>query len=215
MENLWMFIAALVVVYLVPGPDMLLVLETGVVLGRGKALAVAFGLGIARMTHVILAALGLAALFKSTPWTFDAVRILGGAYLILLGGRMFFSGGLGASAQERSQTSSPALKAVGYKTAVRRGLLTNLLNPKALVFCSVLLPQFVQPGGGSMGTQFALLGVVLVALGLGFDAAYAMAGHNIGKWLTRSPVVQRLQSFVFASLMIGLGIRLAVWRTGF
>lgn len=77
MASLWLFFLALAVVYLLPGPDMILLLQTGARQGRGAALATAVGLGIARGCHVALAALGLAALFKAAPWTFEVVRLAG------------------------------------------------------------------------------------------------------------------------------------------
>ncbi len=76
---------ALAVVYLLPGPDMILLLQTGARQGKGAALATALGLGVARGCHVALAALGLAALFKTAPWTFDMVRLVGAAYLLWIG----------------------------------------------------------------------------------------------------------------------------------
>ena len=70
------------------------------------------------------------------------------------------------------------------------GVLTNVLNPKALLFCSVLLPQFVSPASGPVGRQFAVLGVILVSLGLAFDVLCALAGGAMGRWLSASPKAQ-------------------------
>lgn len=100
------------------------------------------------------------------------------------------------------------LAAHAWRAAFQRGLLTNLLNPKALLFCSVLLPQFIDPHGASVTAQFALLGAILVAVGLGFDSCYGLAGARIGRWLERSPSAQRLQQWLFGSLLIGFAIRL-------
>ncbi|MCY1305082.1 Leucine efflux protein [compost metagenome] len=99
-----------------------------------------------------------------------------------------------------------------YGKALLRGLLTNLLNPKALLFCSVLLPQFVDPAAGPLGLQFALLGGVLVAVGLAFDSAYALAGEGLGRWLGRRPLVQRVQQWLFGVVLVGFGARLALLR---
>ena len=85
MTELWLFLVALSVAYLLPGPDMILLLQTGARQGRGAALATAIGLGIVRGCHVALAALGLAALFKAAPWTFEVVRLAGAAYLLWIG----------------------------------------------------------------------------------------------------------------------------------
>ncbi|MCU1775386.1 LysE family translocator [Pseudomonas sp. 13B_3.2_Bac1] len=203
MAGMWMFFLALAVVYLLPGPDMILLLQTGARQGRGAALATAVGLAIARGCHVALAALGLAALFKAAPWTFDVVRLAGAAYLLWIGIQCLRS------------TLLPNLNAAGvtdihgqWREAIRRGLLTNLLNPKALLFCSVLLPQFIVADGAPVLTQFAILGMLLVAAGLLFDSTYALIGAALGRWLQRSPSAQRFQQWLFGSLLIGFALRL-------
>jgi len=203
MAGLWLFFMALAVVYLLPGPDMILLLQTGARQGKGAALATAVGLAVARGCHVALAALGLAALFKAAPWTFDVVRLAGAAYLLWIGIQCLRSTLLPNLNDAHSIGEKPR-----YREAVQRGLLTNLLNPKALLFCSVLLPQFINPQTGPVLAQFATLGVVLVAVGLLFDSAYALVGAALGRWLQRSPSAQRLQQWLFGSLLIGFAVRL-------
>jgi len=203
MAGLWLFFMALAVVYLLPGPDMILLLQTGARQGKGAALATALGLGIARGCHVALAALGLAALFKAAPWTFDVVRLAGAAYLLWIGIQCLRTTLLPNLNGAHATGEKPR-----YQDAIRRGLLTNLLNPKALLFCSVLLPQFIDPNAGPVLGQFVTLGVVLVAVGLLFDCAYALVGAALGRWLQRSPSAQRLQQWLFGSLLIGFAVRL-------
>ncbi|PBJ18388.1 Homoserine/homoserine lactone efflux protein [Pseudomonas sp. ACN8] len=203
MQGLWLFFMALAVVYLLPGPDMILLLQTGARQGKGAALATAVGLGIARGCHVALAALGLAALFKAAPWTFDVVRLVGAAYLLWIGIQCLRTTML--PSLNSADTTGEKLR---WGAAIRRGLLTNLLNPKALLFCSVLLPQFINPQAGPVLGQFATLGVVLVGIGLLFDSAYALVGAALGRWLQRSPSAQRLQQWLFGSLLIGFAVRL-------
>lgn len=203
MADMALFLGALLIVYVVPGPDMILLLETGLLRGRGQALAVAVGLAIARAAHVTLAALGLAALFKTHPWAFDAARTVGGCYLVWLGIRLL-----------RAPLAVPALggegapRHAGWGPALMSGVLTNVLNPKALLFCSVLLPQFVAPERGPIGQQFAVLGVILVGLGLTFDVLCALAGGAVGRWMSASPRAQKIQSLVFGTALIGFGLRL-------
>ena len=204
MTSIWLFFLALAVVFLLPGPDMILLLQTGARQGRGAALATAVGLAIARGCHVALAALGLAALFKAAPWTFDMVRLAGAAYLLWIGIQCLRSSLL-------PNLNTPAVThAQGqWREAIRRGLLTNLLNPKALLFCSVLLPQFIVNDGAAVLTQFATLGGLLVGIGLLFDSAYALTGAALGRWLQHSPTAQRVQQWLFGSLLIGFAVRLA------
>lgn len=203
MTSLWLFFLALAVVLLLPGPDMILLLQTGARQGRGPALATAVGLGIARGCHVALAALGLAALFKTAPWTFGVVRLAGAAYLLWIGLQCLRSTLLPSLSAEAVANSKGQ-----WRTAIRRGLLTNLLNPKALLFCSVLLPQFIVNDGTSVLSQFAVLGGLLVATGLLFDSAYALSGAALGRWLQHHPTAQRVQQWLFGSLLIGFAVRL-------
>lgn len=203
MASLWLFFLALAVVFLLPGPDMILLLQTGARQGRGAALATAIGLAIARACHVALAALGLAALFKAAPWTFDVVRMAGAAYLLWIGIQC-----LRSTLVPNLNSSDVAETRGQWREAIRRGLLTNLLNPKALLFCSVLLPQFIEANGAPVLSQFALLGMLLVGVGLLFDSAYALTGAALGRWLQHSPTAQRVQQWLFGSLLIGFAVRL-------
>lgn len=204
MSEFPLFMGALAIAYLVPGPDMILLLQTGALHGRRHALATAAGLAMARAAHVALAALGLAALMRTSPAVFEGVRLAGAAYLAWLGFNLLRAPSLVPPA-EASAAQRPA---DGLRRAAVRGLFTNLLNPKALLFCSVLLPQFVHPEGGPLALQFLLLGAVLVGTGVAFDIQYALAGHGLGAFLARRPVWQRLQRWLFGSLLIGFGLRL-------
>ncbi|TLX62258.1 LysE family translocator [Stutzerimonas nosocomialis] len=204
MENLGMFVLALAVVLLLPGPDMLLLLQTGARAGRSRALSTAAGLAVARSGHVAFAAMGLASLFMAVPWTFDAVRLLGAGYLLWLGLGMFRAEARALSVDGAGGAS------LSLGAAFRQGVLTNLLNPKALLFCSLLLPQFIDAGAGPVASQFAVLGVTLVLVGLLFDTSYALAGALIGRWLEQSPALQRAQQRLFGALLIGFALRLAL-----
>lgn len=202
--ELWPFLGALAVVYLLPGADMLLVLDTATARGRRAALAVVAGLATARALHVGLAGLGLAALLLRAPGALTAVSLAGAAYLAWLALQILRAPLLPATGRGGSATET------GVAAAFRRGLLTNLLNPKALLFCSLLLPQFLVPQQGRLALQFLLLGAILVAVGLAFDGLYALAGERLAPWLARRPGLQRLQRRLFATLLLLFALRLVL-----
>lgn len=205
MPGLSIFIGALAVAYLVPGADMLLLLQTGARQGRRHALATALGLAMARAAHVALAGLGLAALLQTAPAVFDFVRIAGAAYLVWLGIGVLRMPPLGLAATESQGKGIAA----SYLADMLRGLLTNLLNPKALLFCSVLLPQFIQTDTSGVSGQFAMLGAILVGVGMAFDCVYALAGAALAGLVARHRIVETVQRWSFAALLIGFGLRLA------
>jgi threonine/homoserine/homoserine lactone efflux protein len=209
------YVAALLVVYAVPGPDMALVLQTSIGRGVRSGFAAAGGLGLARATHVTLSACGVAALLRSAPWLYDVVRYGGAVYLAWVGVQIFRSpvfalpksGAAGAA--EPAEPGEPA-DVRPLRSAFVKGLLTNLLNPKALLFCSVLLPQFVRPQAGPVAWQMVELGLVLLVIGACFDAIYAIGAARIAGWLRRHPLAQTLQRWTFSAALIGFALRLSL-----
>jgi threonine/homoserine/homoserine lactone efflux protein len=203
--DLWVFATTLIVVLLLPGPDMLLVLDSSGRHGRTRGYAVAGGLAIARTVHVTLAAAGLAALVRAWPLAFTGIRLAGAAYIVWLGVQILRSSGDALTHGEAPQAGSHA-------AFVRRAVLTNLLNPKALIFCSVLLPQFVNPHGWAMWRQLAVLGAVSVALGAAYDLLLATGGDRLGQAIRRNAAAQRIQRWLFGGLLVAFGARLALSR---
>jgi threonine/homoserine/homoserine lactone efflux protein len=205
---LFVYFAALCVVYALPGPDMALLLQTSIGRGARCGFASAGGLALSRATHVTLSACGVAALLRSAPWLYQVVRFGGAAYLGWLAVQIFRApvfalpaGGPGA----RPLHSPHPLRA-----AFAKGLLTNLLNPKALLFCSVLLPQFLRPDAGRIGWQMAELGVLLVATGACFDALYVSGAARIAGWVRAHPFAQTVQRWTFCVALLGFALRLSL-----
>ncbi|NED57999.1 LysE family translocator, partial [Micromonospora aurantiaca] len=96
----------------------------------------------------------------------------------------------------------------GAGRAFRRGLLTNLLNPKMILFSVAFLPQFVRPEAGPVAAQLVLLGAMFVAVQLTVDLALGVgAGRFAGRWGDSrwSRRVDRLCAVAF----VALGVRLA------
>ncbi|MFM0494000.1 LysE family translocator [Paraburkholderia caledonica] len=213
------YIAALLVVYAVPGPDMALILQTSIGRGVRSGFAAACGLGLARATHVTLSACGAAALLRNAPWLYDVVRYGGAVYLAWIGIQIFRSPMFalpesGAARDEANpSTDATATATAGMRqlrAAFVKGLLTNLLNPKALLFCSVLLPQFVRPEAGPVALQMIELGSVLLAVGLCFDLTYAIGAARIAGWMRAHPLAQTLQRWTFSAALIGFALRLSL-----
>jgi len=101
---------------------------------------------------------------------------------------------------------------------VLRGFLTNLLNPKALLFCSLLLPQFTSPEQGTLLSQFILLGAVLVITGLLFDVIYVFLADGLVQRLgskmnhgTRLRLyLEKARNWLMVTVLGGMVIRLLV-----
>lgn len=187
---------ATVAICLVPGPDMLFVVASASRGGARKGLDAVRGITTAMTLHVTGAALGLSALFAASATAFNVLRIVGAIYLVWLG-ISALRGGRAAAAGE-----------VSSRDAFRRGFLTNVTNPKVIVFFAAFLPQFVVPGGPPVAVQLLALGAVFATIGLAFDVAIALAAGALGARLLRSARAIRVLDAVAGAVMILLGVEL-------
>ncbi|AHB05117.1 lysine transporter LysE [Pandoraea pnomenusa] len=205
LQLLTVFIGALVVVYALPGPDMALVMQTSMTRGVRHGLATAGGLAMARAGHVTLSACGVAALLRAAPWLFETVRIVGAIYLAWVAIQIWRSPAFGVDAVALSTDAPPPLS-----QAVRRGVLSSVLNPKALLFCSVLLPQFVRAEAGPVWSQVLELGVLLLVVGAIFDVTLAFGAARIARWLRTRPLAQKVQRWSFGAALMAFAVRLSL-----
>lgn len=162
---------------------------------------VAAGLALSRALHVSLAGLGLAAILKTHPLLFDLVRWIGAAYLCWIACKILRANDTGTSHEA-------APDGAGWQ-ALQRGFLTNMLNPKALMFCALLLPQFISPLG-HLFEQYLALGTILVLLGIIFDVFYVFAAAGIATRFSGSRTGRKLAQFTFASIFTVVAVRLAL-----
>lgn len=192
------------VLWMVPGPALLLVLTRGIDLGARGAVATAVGLAVGTSMHVLAAVLGLSAVLAASATAFSAVKVVGAAYLVWLGIRRL-----------RDRTPVFALPAETSPSrsdarAFRDGLLINALNPKIAVFFLAFLPPFVDRTGGAAWSQLLALGLVVTVVLLAGDIAFALVTGSVGQAglhrLSRSASAQRIGRRVVASVYIGLGL---------
>ncbi|RQS20982.1 LysE family translocator [Burkholderia sp. Bp8992] len=201
---LLIYLAALAAIYAVPGPDMALVLQTSIGRGVRPGMAAAAGLSLARTAHVTLSACGVAALIRSAPWLYEVIRYGGALYLAYVAIQVFRSPVFALGDSDAAATAGE------LRQSFVKGLLTNLLNPKALLFCSVLLPQFVRPEAGPVVLQMFELGALLVAAGVCFDLACVFGASRIAAWMRAHPLAQTVQRWTFSAALIGFALRLSM-----
>ena len=200
-EALALFLAAAAILTITPGPDMLFCLANGVAQGPKAGAVAALGVGIGLCVHIALAAAGLTALLLASPQLFDLVRYAGAAYLAWLGWQA-----IRRPAMLRVDgTIAPRLP-VG--AILRRGAVTNLLNPKVALFFIAFLPQFADPDRGQIWLQLVVLGLILSVPGTLVNMAIGMSGGGVGRFLAARPRIARLQGWISGSLFLLLAARL-------
>ena len=202
MPDFFLFLLASLAITIAPGPDNLQVLARGISQGRAAGVTAAAGFAAGVLFHTALAALGVAAVIKSSPMAFEIVKIAGALYLIWIGFKALRSKGLGSA----HAGSEQKLSSVFWQS-----VLGNMLNPKVTLFFIVFLPQFIdtQSGRSVMLQMFALGGVFMVQAFVVF-AAFGLCAGVIGAWFKRRPRagvwLDRLAGLTF----VALGLRVAL-----
>jgi threonine/homoserine/homoserine lactone efflux protein len=199
-----LFVAAALVMLLVPGPSVLYIVARSVEGGRKAGFVSVLGIQTGAVVHIAFAALGLSAILASSAVAFSVVKWLGAAYLVWLGLRRIFGGD-----EEEVVAVEPARLSRVYV----QGVVVNVLNPKTALFFLAFLPQFVDPSRGAAWTQVLLLGATFVVLALCSDGLYALLSGTAGAWLRRSTkraAFRRGQRLVSGGVLIALGAVAAV-----
>jgi threonine/homoserine/homoserine lactone efflux protein len=202
------FLVAALALCVTPGPDMMFVVAMG---GKGGPVAgvmAAAGVACAMFVHAVAAALGLSALFTTLPVLYQVLRWAGAAYLLYLAYRAFREPA--APVARDVPDGEPAEGAgAGRWRAFWQGAVTNLLNPKVIVFNVAFLPQFVDPALGHVPGQFMVLGLTFVVMGFAVDGSIGLLSGKLSALLRRSRRVARGLSVFTGTVFAGLAIRLA------
>jgi threonine/homoserine/homoserine lactone efflux protein len=196
------FLLAALALNVAPGPDMLYVISRSVGQGRKAGVVSALGIFAGCWVHIVAAAVGIAALLRSSPIAFNMVRYAGASYLVYLGIKIVV---------QRSRLETQELPVESLSSIFRQGVITNVLNPKVALFFLAFLPQFVDARRGSVALGILSLGFIFNLGGTLVNLAVAYAGGTLGDLLRRSPRFALIQKWFTGMVFIGLGARLA-WQ---
>ncbi|MCR0984737.1 LysE family translocator [Roseomonas populi] len=202
------FAAAALVLALTPGPGIFYVAARTLSGGRAEGIASGLGTGIGGMVHVLAGSLGVSAIVLASAELFTAVKLLGAAYLVWIGLRTVWTARRNAAAALAGGAAQP----VGTRRAFREGALVEALNPKTAAFFLAFVPQFVDPSAGHVAAQFAVLGLVSVALNTLVDLAVAVAAARVRNGAMGRPVLVRRLREASGAAMVALGLGLALTR---
>jgi len=205
--QLLMFVAAVWLLNLTPGPDVLFITTRALKHGVRAGLVAALGIVSGCFVHVFAAALGVGALLATSSTAFTLLKWAGAAYLSWMGLRLLLAKGAGSNLPAGA-ASSP--EPADLWRVYRQGFLTNALNPKVALFFLAFVPQFIAPGTSDKLTAFLLLGLLFALNSLPINFGYAwLAG-----WAARRVgAVQRAMRWLdrAAGLMfVGFGLSLAL-----
>jgi threonine/homoserine/homoserine lactone efflux protein len=198
-----LFVTTGILLNLTPGPDTLYILGRSIAHGRRAGVASALGISVGSIFHTCAAALGLSAVLATSARAFTFVKLAGAAYLIFLGVR--------ALLEKQHELSVPAhFKRRGATAAFRQGILTNVLNPKVVLFFLAFLPQFIDAAAPSKTIAFILLGLTFVTTGTIWCLILAWFSSAFSARLRESSTLTAILSRAVGSLFVFLGLRLAI-----
>jgi len=191
----WIFVCTETVLCLIPGPAVMFILSTALKAGAKKSIASNLGILSANTVYFALSATGIGALLLSSK-LFLAVKWIGAAYLVILGLRLIF--GLNEAVKD------PEKALIDHKShhLFFDGFMLQMSNPKAILFFSALLPQFLNPHT-SVVPQIVILGATSVIIEFSILLGYGIAGSAI------TPRYARWTNRVAGGLLIGAGAGLA------
>ena len=203
-SSLVAFAALAFAIIVIPGPSVMFVVSRAVSHGRRAALVTVLGNAAGAYTQVLLVAIGVGAIVERSIAVFTAVKLVGAAYLVWLGVQTI-----------RHRRDAAAIDVVPVVARSTRSLLTDgfvvgASNPKTIVFFAAILPQFVEHGGAPGAVQMAVLGLVFVAVALVSDSVWGLGAGTARQWFVRSPRRLEVLSGLGGTVVVGLGLRLAM-----
>jgi threonine/homoserine/homoserine lactone efflux protein len=203
-QNLWAFVAASIVLIVIPGPSVLFVIGRSLALGRIGGLLSVVGNAIGMIPLISAVALGVGAIVAQSVVVFTIIKFAGALYLVYLGVQAIRHRADAAAAVNGGAAPRSHWRQLG------EGFIVGVTNPKTIAFFVAVLPQFVDFTAGSIALQLFELGIVFVVLALLCDSVWALAASAARDWFARSPQRASHLAATGGVMMIGLGGVLAL-----
>jgi RhtB (resistance to homoserine/threonine) family protein len=202
------FLVAVFLLNVTPGPDTAYIVGRSVAQGRGAGIVSALGISAGCIVHTLACAFGLTAILAASATAFTVVKIAGAIYLIYLGVRLIF-----AKHEDTSDASNAQARAKSAPKSLRQlftqGFVTNVLNPKVVLFFVSFFPQFVAADSQHKTLAFLTLGLVFIAMSTVWNSFVAWIAGSVTERFSGKPGVKRWLDRGVGGAFVGLGIKLA------
>ncbi|CAM3116295.1 leucine efflux protein LeuE [Stackebrandtia soli] len=208
--DLWAYVAATVLIILLPGPNSLYVLSVSARRGVRSGYRAATGVFVGDAVLMVASAAGVASLLKTSELAFSVVKYIGAGYLVYLGIGLIRS----AIKTWRARHESPSDDAdaptlVSFERPFRRALTASLLNPKAILFFVAFFTQFVDPAYPYPVASFLLLGVIVQVCSLAYLTVLIFSGNALASAFRRRRVAASVGTGGVGAVMIGFAVKLS------
>ena len=203
------FLGAALLLAITPGPDTMFVAANSLQGGIRSGLTACAGMLVGCTCHSVLAAVGVSALLAASSLAFDVLRWLGALYLGWIGVQALRGAWRSLNQPVRQEVAvRSARRAPAAWTVFGRALLTNLSNPKVIMFFVAFLPQFVSPSRGSVALQTFVLGMILNVIGISWLVGIAaLTGWLVERFATSRWAMAALDG-LSGLFFLGLAVKL-------
>jgi len=199
---LGLYVVASLALIATPGQDMIYVITRSLAQGRFAGICSAVGVCLGILVHTALAALGVGAVLQASESLFVLLKFAGAAYLVYLGLRMLLARGT-------AQIDAASGTRLAPLSLVWQGVLSNVTNPKIVLFFFAFLPQFVDPASTHPTRDLIFLGVLYALMALPVKAGVGLAAGSLSEKVLRHPSAMTWMNRVSGGVLIALGLRLA------
>jgi threonine/homoserine/homoserine lactone efflux protein len=187
---------------LTPGPNMIYLISRSICQGKRAGFISLGGVALGFVFYMLCAAFGITAFVFAIPYAYDLLRFVGAAYLLYLAWQTIKPGG-------NSPFSVKDLPIDAPNKLFMMGFITNIANPKIAIMYLSLLPQFIQPGHGSVLGQSLALGCVQIFISLMVNAVIVMVAGSIAGFLSGRPSWLKAQRWLMGTVLAGLAFKIA------
>lgn len=204
--GLWTFVVSITVLTLTPGVDTLLVIRNTTRGGWKDGAVSSVGICSGLFIHAAVSAVGISLILLQTAWAFNALKLAGACYLIWLGWGSLRRAMQGESSSELGSHAQPQI--FNAYRSFREGLLSNVLNPKTVIFYMAFLPQFIDPQQSAMA-QSLFLALLHFVIAMVWQCTLATLVVRAKKLMSQ-PLLGRVFNGMTGALFMGLGLKLAL-----
>ncbi|WP_319410991.1 LysE family translocator [uncultured Cohaesibacter sp.] len=197
-------ILALTALTMAPGMDTVLVLRNAARGGFSDGFTTSLGICSGLFVHATISALGLSVILLQSAYLFMLLKYAGALFIIYLSVQSLRAAWRGHGLV----LANEGKRAVSLITSFREGILSNVLNPKPILFYMMFLPQFIDPSQSALWQSLLVAGIHFL-LGMLWQGGLAMMVHKARRFLAR-PLIARCLNGATGLLLLGFGIKLAL-----
>ena len=198
-ETIIAFVAASVVLSLVPGPDNIFVMSHSALKGWRIGFYITLGLCTGLIGHTVLVSIGVSVIFQTSAIAFNGLKIIGACYLLYLAWLSIQNKELNLGGTDKNSTN---------RSYYFTGVIMNLTNPKVALFFLVFLPQFVNTSNDNVTIQIFILGLLFIISAFCVFTSISYLASFLENFLMKSKTVNKNLNILAALIYFALAINL-------